>query len=92
MLQNLSVPDATYREKVGKKHREHRGCTGNVEESVGKNGSIVTDYQFDVNNKSDSEFLKEHLDQIGKQEEKTILVTDGAYSGLENTKAVSKNK
>ena len=88
MLQNPSDPDATYREKAGKKHR---GYAGNVEESIGINGSVVTEYQFDANNKSDSEFLKEHLDQIGKQEEKTILVTDGAYSGSENTEAAAKN-
>ena len=88
MLQNPSDPDATYREKAGKKHH---GYAGNVEESVGKNGSIVTDYQFDANNKSDSEFLKEHLDQIGKQDEKTIMITDGSYSGSENTEAAAKN-
>lgn len=88
MLQNPSDPDATYREKAGKKHR---GYVGNVEESVGKNGSIVTDYQFATNNKSDSEFLKEHLEQIGEQEEKTLLVADGAYSGAENTEAAAKN-
>ena len=63
ILQNPSDPDATFREKAGKKHR---GYAGNIEESVSKNGSIVTDYQFDTNNKSDSEFLKDHLDQIGK--------------------------
>ena len=51
ILQNPSDPDATFREKSGKKHR---GYAGNIEESVGKNGSIVTDYQFDANNKSDS--------------------------------------
>ena len=48
-------------------------------------------YHFDANNKSDSEFLKGHLDQIGKQEEKPILVTDGAYSGSGNTEAAAEN-
>ena len=62
ILQNPSDPDATYREKAGKRHR---GYAGNIEESVGKTGSIVTDYQFNTNNKSDSEFLKEHIDRIG---------------------------
>ena len=88
MLQNPSDPDATYREKAGKKHH---GYAGNVEESIGKNGSIVTDYQFDTNNKSDSEFLKEHLEQIGEQDEKTLLIADGAYSGVENTEAAANN-
>ena len=70
ILQNPSDPDATYRKKAGK---EHRGYAANVEESVGKNGSVVTDYQFDSNNKSDSEFFQEHIEKIGPQEEKTII-------------------
>lgn len=88
MLQNPSDPDATYREKAGK---EHRGYAGNIEESLGKNGSIVTDYQFSTNNKSDSEFLKEHLEQIGEQDERTLMIADGAYSGAENTEAAANN-
>lgn len=45
-LQNPSDPDATYRNKSGKLHR---GYSANIEETVGKNGSVVTDYQFDKN-------------------------------------------
>jgi hypothetical protein len=88
ILQNPSDPDATYREKAGKRHR---GYAGNIEESVGKTGSIVTDYQFNTNNKSDSEFLKEHIDRIGYQEEKTVMITDGAYSGDGNVSAAAEN-
>ena len=83
MLQNPSDPDATYRDKAG---RSHKGYAANVEESVGKNGSVATDYQFDRNIKSDSEFLREHLEKIGPQAEETKLVADGAYSGEDNTK------
>ena len=82
MLQNPSDPEATYREKAGKRHR---GYAGNIEESVGENGSIVTDYQFDKNITGDSTFLKEHLKQMEKQEKPVILITDGAYAGEENT-------
>lgn len=39
-LQNPSDPDATYRNKSGK---QHRGYAANVEETVGRNGSVVTD-------------------------------------------------
>lgn len=88
ILQNPSDPDATFREKSG---RKHRGYAGNIEESVGKNGSVVTDYQFDTNNKSDSEFLKDHLDRIGHQNEKTVMITDGAYSSGENAEAAAAN-
>ena len=48
ILQNPSDPDATYREKAG---RQNRGYVANVVESVGDNGSIVTDYQYDKNYK-----------------------------------------
>ena len=43
-LQNPSDLDATYRNKYGKLYR---GYAANMEETVGKNGSVVTDYQFD---------------------------------------------
>ncbi|MDE7323909.1 MAG: hypothetical protein K2N73_14575, partial [Lachnospiraceae bacterium] len=42
-----SDTDATYRNKAGKLHR---GYAANIEETVGKNGSVVIDYQFDKNN------------------------------------------
>lgn len=45
-LQNPSDPDATYRIKAGK---EHRGYFANITENVDENGSLVTDYQYDVN-------------------------------------------
>lgn len=67
LMQSPVDPDATFRTKAGK---QHRGYAANVEESVGSNGSIVTDYQFDLNNKSDSDFLKDHLASIGHQDER----------------------
>lgn len=88
-LQNPSDPDATYREKAGKKHR---GYVANVEESVGENGSVVTEYQFETNNTSDSAMLKEHLENMERQEDPTIVATDGAYAGEENSRlAEEKN-
>ena len=89
MMQNPSDPEATFRSKAGK---EHRGYTANLEESVGKNGSVVTDYQYDQNNHSDSQFFQEHLEQMEKQEERTVIIADGAYSGTENRQfALEKN-
>ena len=89
MLQNPSDPEATFRSKTGK---EHRGYAANLEESVGKNGSVVTEYQYEQNIYSDSQFIQEHLKQMGVQEERTVIVTDGAYSGTENTQlAADKN-
>ena len=89
MLQSPADPDATYREKANK---QHRGYVANVEESVGENGSVVTDYQYETNNTSDSSMLKDHLEKMEKQEEETLVVTDGAYAGEENTQlAAEKN-
>lgn len=89
MLQNPADPDATYREKASKKHR---GYVANLEEAVSKNGSVITDYQFEQNTYSDSRFLQDSLQKAGCQEEGCVLVTDGAYCGTENTDlAASKN-
>lgn len=82
MLQNPSDPEATFRNKAGK---EHRGYAANLEESVGTNGSVVTEYQYEQNNHSDSQFIQEHLEQMDKQKERTVIATDGSYSGIENT-------
>ena len=81
MLQIPSDPDATYRTKAGK---EHQGYVANLEETVGKNGTVITDYQYEQNSYSDSQFLKDSLERNGFQEEETTLVADGAYSGKEN--------
>lgn len=89
ILQNPSDPEATYRKKAGK---EHRGYAANLEETVGKNGSVVTGYQFENNTHSDSSFLKESVDKAERCEEGTTLITDGAYGGEENRKlAAEKN-
>lgn len=88
-LQNPSDPEATFREKDGK---EHRGYVANMEETVGPEGSVITDYQYGQNTNSDSAMLKEHLEQMEPAEEPVLLVADGAYYGDENTKlAADKN-
>ncbi len=74
-LQNPSDPDATYRNKSGKHYRDY---AANIEETVGKNGSVVTDYQFDKNTHTDSHFLQESLSQMEKSKEEIILITDGS--------------
>lgn len=89
ILQNPSDPEATFREKAGK---QNRGYVANVTEDVGENGSIVTDYQFEQNTHSDTDFLDEHLDGEVKTPEHRTLVTDGAYASDElRKKAATKN-
>lgn len=46
---------------------------------------MVTDYAYEQNIHSDSQFLKEHLEQMDAQEKTVTVVADGAYSGIENT-------
>ena len=87
-LQNPSDPDATYRNKAGKLHR---GYAVNLEETVGKNGSVVTDYQYDKNTHTDSQFLQESLDAMDRSNEEIVLITDGGYDGQDNI-ALAKEK
>jgi hypothetical protein len=89
MLQNPSDPDATYREKNGK---QHRGYVANVTESAGEGGSIVTDYRYEQNTYSDSEFLSDVLKNTGQQQAEMVIVADGAYNGTDNQEtAATKN-
>ena len=67
ILQNPSDPDATYRSKAGK---EHQGYVANLEETVDRNGSVITDYQFEQNIYSDSRFLKDSLERTEVQGKK----------------------
>ena len=89
ILQNPSDPDATYRFKAGK---SHKGYSANVVESVDAKGSVVTDYQYDVNTRSDASFVKEYIENATESEEAVMLIADGAYAGEENTKLASGKK
>lgn len=80
-LQNPFDPDATYRNKAGKQYREY---SANIEEAVGKNGSVATDYQYDKNTHTDSQFFQESLSAMEKSEEEILLVTYGGYDGQDN--------
>lgn len=83
-LQNPSDPDATFRTKAG---RQNKGYVGNVVETVGENGdSLITDFQVEQNTHSDSAFCKEYLDKRDENSEAEIMITDGAYGGIENHK------
>lgn len=87
-LQNPSDPDATYRSKAGK---DNKGYVGNLLETFDEKGSIITSYDYKVNSHSDSSFCKETIGKLGKQEEPTTLITDGAYGSLENVELAAEN-
>ena len=86
ILQNPSDPDATYRFKAGK---SHKGYSANIVEAVDAKGSVLTDYQYDVNIRSDASFVKEYIENSANSEESVMLITDGAYAGEENKKLAS---
>ena len=88
MMQNPSDPDATFRTKAGK---DYVGYAANLDESVGANGSVVTDYQVEQNNYHDSTFFKDSMDRNGISEEPSTIVTDGAYYGKENEELAREN-
>ena len=87
-LQNPSDEDATYRRKSGK---GYQGYTVNVVEDCGEEGEIITQYDVDVNLHSDVAFCAETIEELGEQEERTILITDGAYASDENFDAAEEN-
>lgn len=81
VLQNPSDPDATFRVKNNK---QHRGYVANLTETVDSKGSIITDYQYDINTRSDSSFIKEYIEKAPESEEIVTVITDGAYGSEEN--------
>lgn len=86
---NPSDPEATYRIKSGV---AHRGYVANVEETVGGNGSVVTDYEYEPNIYSDPQFLKDRLEEFTEQEEPLLMITDGGYFSDKNMEtAAQKN-
>lgn len=88
VLLNPSEPEATFRYKaVGK----HLGYVGNVVESVGENGSLITDYDYQPNTYSDNQFMKDYLGNQDSFSNDTFIVADGAYSGEENSRLAAEH-
>lgn len=81
MLQNPSDPEATCRNKAGK---IHRGYVANLKESLGKNGSVITNYQYEQNVHSDSQFLQDIIAETEPSAETVTMITDGGYGGGNN--------
>lgn len=87
-LQNPSDPDATYRNKAGK---DNVGYVGNVMETFDDKGAIITSYDYCENSHSDSSFCKETIEKLGPQKTKITVLTDGAYSSVENMELAKIN-
>lgn len=69
ILQNPSDPYATYRSKAGK---SHKGYSANLVESVDEKGSVIVDYQYDVNTRSDASFIS--ISKTLKFQKKPLLL------------------
>ena len=83
IMQNPADPDATYRKKAG---TEYRGYIANVVEVADDDhNSITVDYQYEKNTYSDSQFLKDYIEQQPDDGAHAILTTDGGYCGMENS-------
>lgn len=89
VLMNPADPEATFRRKAGKKHI---GYTGNIVETVDKNGSIITDYVYEQNVYSDSQFMKDYISKQSNNDEIITLVADGAYGGEHNVSQASEHQ
>ena len=84
-LQNPYDPDATYRKKNGE---DYRGYVGNLVVAFdGEGRSIVRDYEYAQNIKSDPQMMLDYIESSTKQgKQPKSAIADGAYS----TPAVEK--
>ena len=87
MLQNPSDSDATFRVKANKQHREY---VANLTETVVEKGSLITDYQYDVNTHSDASFMKESIENTEPSDTEVTIITDGAYNSEEIRKLAAE--
>lgn len=87
-LRNPADPEATFR----RKGNDHIGYVGNIVETVGDNGSVITDYAYEQNIYSDSHFLKDYMSRQPVCDELvTTMVTDGAYGGEHNISEAARH-
>ena len=93
-LQNPSDPEATYRKKAGE---GHIGYTANIVQTFNNDGAaVITDYSYQQNTHSDSEFCKEAINNIAesgeaKADEKVTLISDGSFGGADNDALAKAN-
>lgn len=87
MLLNPTDPEATFRNKANK---EYKGYVANLEEAVGKDGSAIIDYDYEPNVHSDTEFLRERIEELPAQEKETVMIVDGAYYSNDIAKSAAE--
>jgi len=79
-MQSAYDTDATFRNKRGNKSQ---GYVLNLAETCFNDNPVqlITDYELDVNIKSDTELVQKRLDTIKKNIDVTDLYVDGGYYG-----------
>lgn len=77
IMQSPYDPEATYREKAGKKHR---GYVSNIVETGESGSTLITDYDLQTNVYSDKKFME---DYIKSSEGDETIAVDGAYANME---------
>ncbi len=82
-LQNPTDPDATFRNKSGKRNT---GYTGNIAETFEEGKVFITDYDLQPNIYSDQQFAKDVLNSMEEQEEEKSIIIDGGYYSYNNNK------
>jgi hypothetical protein len=87
-LQNPTDTDATYRRKG---NNDYVGFVANVVESFDDKNSIITHYDLKQNTYSDQAFSSDIIEKLGKQEENTRVLVDGAYYSEDISKKATEN-
>ena len=88
VLLNPTDPEATFRYKAGEKHL---GYIGNLVESVGENGSLITDYAYEQNIYADNQFMKDYLNQQDSFDDGSFIVADGAFNSEKNSQMAASH-
>lgn len=88
VLLNPSDPEAAFRYKTGGKHL---GYVGNLVESVGENGSLITEYAYEKNTYADNQFMKDYLNEQERFDDGSFLVADGAFHSETNSQIAASH-
>jgi hypothetical protein len=89
-LQSAFDPDATFRDKAGKKHS---GYVLNLVETCapGNVVQLITDYKLEPNNKSDVEIVRERIPVVKERTDLKDLYSDGGYYGEPVVETAAEN-
>ena len=89
-LNNPADPESTIRTKAGE---THIGYVGNMAETVDEETGhkIIDSMDLQPNIYSDSQFARDEIAKMAEAGDTSTLVTDGAYSSVDNVNLAAKN-